>query len=225
MQSTESSTYQLILASASPRRQQFLRDLGLDFSIMVADIDETPYTAEAPLALARRLATSKARTVAQRCPPDGVPRLVIAADTVVALGQTLLGKPVDAQEATAMLELLCNQVHEVHTAVSVLAVNKDVQHTRVNTTQVLMRNYSAAEIAAYVATGDPLDKAGAYAIQHRTFDPAQTLAGCLSGVMGLPLGDLRDLLAKFGVRLSNSVAIACQRHTAFACCQAVTSSQ
>jgi predicted house-cleaning NTP pyrophosphatase (Maf/HAM1 superfamily) len=142
---------------------------------------------------------------------------------VVALGQTLLGKPADHAEATTMLKALRQRTHEVHSGVSVLATNSGTQRTYVNTTQVLMRNYSDAEIAAYVATGDPLDKAGAYAIQHRTFDPAQTIQGCLSGVMGLPLGDLRNLLAEFGVQLS-AIPAACQRHSEFACCQAPPSS-
>ena len=214
------STYQLILASASPRRQQFLRDLGLTFTIQVADIDETPQPNEEPIGLARRLAETKARTVAQRLPQDGVPCLVIAADTVVALGSTLLGKPQDDQEATAMLVLLRDKIHEVHSGVSVLDTTNGQQHTQVNTTQVRMRNYSDAEIAAYVATGDPLDKAGGYAIQHREFDPASSINGCLSGVMGLPLGDLRDLLATFGVQLPQPIEPACKRHNDFPCCQA-----
>jgi len=215
----EPTTYQLILASASPRRQQFLRDLGLAFTIRVADIDETPQSNEAPIALAQRLAETKARTVAARLPQDGVARLIIAADTVVALGSTLLGKPQDAREATEMLRLLRDQVHEVHSGVSVLDPTTGQQRTQVNTTQVQMRAYSDAEIAAYVATGDPLDKAGGYAIQHREFDPARTIQGCLSGVMGLPLGDLRDLLAVFGVQLPQPVAPACTRHNDFPCCQ------
>ncbi len=212
-------TYQLVLASASPRRQQFLHDLGLDFTIKVADIDETPRPDEAPLALAQRLAETKARTVAQRLPQDDQPRLIIAADTVVALGTTLLGKPAHAQEATAMLVALRDKIHEVHTGVSVFATDSHQQFTRVNTTHVRMRNYSDVAIAAYVATGDPLDKAGAYAIQHREFDPAAALDGCLSGVIGLPLGDLRDLLNEFGVALPQPVTLACARHGDFGCCR------
>ena len=212
-------SYQLILASASPRRQQFLRDLGLDFTIKVADIDEIPQPDETPIALARRLAETKARTVAQRLPQAAVPCLIIAADTVVALGTTLLGKPANAQEATEMLVALRDKIHEVHTGLSIFATDSRQQRTRVNTTQVRMRNYSDIALATYVATGDPLDKAGAYAIQHREFDPAEALAGCLSGVMGLPLGDLRDLLATFDVSLPQPVFLACTRHGAFECCQ------
>jgi septum formation protein len=211
--------YQLVLASASPRRQQFLRELGLPFTVFVADIDETPLPHETPVALAQRLATAKARAVAQRLPGAGTPYLVIGADTVVALEADLLGKPVDDREATAMLERLRNRIHEVHSGVSVLDVASGVQHTRVNTTQVLMRDYTDAELAAYVATGDPLDKAGAYAIQHREFAPVQALAGCISGVIGLPLPDLRDLLHQFGVVVPMEIGTVCQPHTSFPCCQ------
>ncbi|MCX6048305.1 MAG: Maf family protein [Chloroflexi bacterium] len=137
-----------------------------------------------------------------------------------SLGSTLLGKPAHAQEATEMLVALRAQIHEVHTGVSVFATDSHQQRTLVNTTRVRMRNYSDAAIAAYVATGDPLDKAGAYAIQHREFDPAAELDGCLSGVMGLPLGDLRDLLATFAITLPRPVALACTRHGDFGCCQA-----
>jgi septum formation protein len=211
---------ELILASASPRRQQFLRDLGLTFTVVVADIDETPRPQEAPIDLARRLAASKAQAVAARLSPSAQPRLIIAADTVVALGELQLGKPADAADATAMLRQLRDRVHQVHSGISVLATSSGQQRTVVNTTDVRMRAYTDAEIAAYVATGDPMDKAGAYAIQHREFAPVQALTGCISGVIGLPLADLRDLLAGFGVTLPHSVVDACQPHTAFRCCQA-----
>lgn len=214
------NSYSLILASASPRRQQFLRDLGLSFTVVAADIDETPLLGEAPIALAARLATTKGRAVAQRLPNQETPSLVIAADTVVALGYTLLGKPADAQEAFSMLDQLRDRVHEVHSGVSVVSTASGVQRTVVNTTQVQMRAYTDSEIAAYIATGDPFDKAGAYAIQHKEFAPVCSLRGCISGVIGLPLGDLRDLLAEFGVQLPTSVVSACQSHTDFPCCQA-----
>lgn len=211
--------YELVLASASPRRQQFLRDLGLSYTLVVAPVDENPRPGEAPVALAYRLAEAKARAAAARLPQDGRPRLVIAADTVVALGDLLLGKPVDAAEATTMLAQLRDRVHEVHSGVSVLDPLHKVQRTRVNTTAVRMRAYTDAEIVAYVATGDPLDKAGAYAIQHRQFAPVAAVNGCISGVIGLPLADLRDLLAEFGVTTPRTVLDACQPHTDFPCCQ------
>lgn len=212
-------TQRVVLASGSPRRQQFLRELGVDFVVQVADIDETPYAAEEPAALALRLAETKARAVASRLASSSLPVVIVAADTVVALGKHLLGKPVDDAEATHMLALLCNREHEVHTSVSVLCWPSGEQQSCVNTTHVQMRNYSDAELAAYVATGDPLDKAGAYAIQHPDFAPVCALRGCMSGVIGLPLGDLRDLLAHAGVVVTVPVAPVCRRQTAFPCCQ------
>ncbi len=211
---------QLILASQSPRRQQFLRDLDLTFVIMAADIDETPRAGETPVILARRLAEEKARAVAGTLPADGPPALIIAADTVVALGDRLLGKPASADEAAAMLARLRGAQHSVHSGVSVLSTGDGRQSTRVNSTWVTMRAYTDAEIAAYVASGDPLDKAGAYAIQHPAFAPVARLEGCLSGVMGLPLGDLRDLLAAFGVEIGRPLAPICEQHSdRFGCCQ------
>jgi predicted house-cleaning NTP pyrophosphatase (Maf/HAM1 superfamily) len=118
-----------------------------------------------------------------------------------------------------MLLLLRDRDHEVHSAVSVLEKATGQAETVVNTTVVWMRNYSDTEIAVYVESGDPLDKAGAYAIQHPTFDPAQTISGCLSGVMGLPLGVLRDLLAQIGVSLPCDVVTVCEAQTHFTCCQ------
>lgn len=216
-QSTQNT--QVILASGSPRRQQFLRELGIDFIVQVADIDETPAVDEAPIALALRLAETKAQAVAGRLTSSQQPAVIIAADTVVALGRQLLGKPVDDAEATAMLTLLRDREHEVHTSVSVLCWPSGEQQSLVNTTQVQMRNYSDAEVTAYVATGDPRDKAGAYAIQHPVFAPVCALCGCISGVIGLPLGDLRALLANAGVTLPAPVAPVCRRQTTFTCCQ------
>ena len=211
---------QLILASGSPRRQQFLRELGLAFRVVVADIDETPQPDEAPIPLAQRLAEAKAQAVAARL-PTGKDALIIAADTVVAQGNELLGKPVDGADATRMLRTLRNGPHHVHSSISLLDTRSGRLLTRVNSTLVQMRDYSEREIADYVASGDPLDKAGGYAIQHPTFAPVRALAGCISGVIGLPLADLRELLASVGYPFSAPVAPVCARHTSFSCCQLV----
>lgn len=215
---------QIILASGSPRRQHFLRDLGLSFEIVVADVDETPNPGEAPLALVRRLAEEKARAVAELLPPNDAPRLIIAADTVGALDETLLGKPVDAADADRMLRALRDRTHQVHSAVSVLHLPaqpgaQPTQRTLLATTDVLMRNYSDREIAAYIASGDPLDKAAAYAIQNPDFAPVRAIDGCLANVIGLPLADLRDLLAEFGVNIDAPLPPLCEAHADFACCQ------
>ena len=214
---------EIILASASPRRQQFFQELGLPCAIHVADIDETPRPGEGPVELAHRLAESKARAVGDRLVNRKCDRLVVAADTVVALGAELLGKPLDAADAVRMLRHLRTAVHQVHSGVSALLCTADRetrQETIVNSTDVMMRPYSDAEIAAYVDTGDPMDKAGAYAIQHPTFAPVQRINGCVSGVMGLPLADLRTLLAQFGVQIAQPLPPLWQFHAAFACCQA-----
>lgn len=209
----------LVLASASPRRQAFLRDLGFAFTVIVADVDETPLPGEKPIPLAIRLAEDKARAAAEKSGDDGTPRVIVAADTVVALGDELYGKPVDDADAAGMLERLRNRDHHVHSAVCVLALPSGERSTRVNTTTVRMRDYSDEEIAAYVATGDPMDKAGAYAIQHPDFAPAAAIEGCLTGVMGLPLGDMCSLLAHHGMLPATPVIEVCEDRTHFRCCQ------
>jgi septum formation protein len=224
----------LILASGSQRRQQFLRELGLAFTIIVADIDETPLPAEQPGAMTWRLAEEKARAVALRLhgnhaalPPaeetgsaPGGATLIIASDTTVALGNVIYGKPADAADARRMLRDLRARDHQVISAVSVLHLPSDRQATRINTTTVQMRPYSDAEIDAYVQSGDPLDKAGAYGIQARAFNPVARLAGCYAGVMGLPLADLADLLREFGVTVTASIPAVCGLFNTFACCAA-----
>jgi septum formation protein len=191
----------------------------MEFDVMTADLDESSLPEEKPVELATRLAASKARAVADRIADGSELPLIIAADTVVALGDTLMGKPADAGEARAMLEALCGCDHHVISAVSVFDTASGAQRTRVSDTLVRMRDYTSDEVDAYVATGDPFDKAGAYAIQHPEFRPVASLQGCMAGVMGLPLGVMRDLLGEFGVEVAMPLARVCQAHTHFACCQ------
>lgn len=217
----------LILASASPRRRLFLEALDLPHRVQTAHVDETRRAGESPPALVERLAVAKATTVAQRTPADQRPCLVIGADTVVALdgpalGERVLGKPADAAEAFAMLQDLRTRPHKVYSGVAVVRVEPSGQmrsRSRVNVTTVIMRAYGDDEIARYVASRDPLDKAGGYAIQHRNFAPVQALEGCAAGVMGLPLADLVDLLADFGVHVQIHVPTVCERLTGMPCCQ------
>ncbi len=213
----------IILGSASPRRSAFLHQMGLDFEIRVADIDETPQENESPTALVLRLAEGKAQAVADAFICDGLTteesRLIIAADTVVAIGDQVLGKPVDEADAGRMLRLLRTEPHQVYSAICVRSTDDGRQETRLNTSTVIMRAYSDEEIEAYIASGDPMDKAGAYAIQHPGFAPVAKLDGCFTGVMGLPLGDLSDLLAAFGITIETPVAGICEEHTAFVCCR------
>ena len=202
----------LILASQSPRRQELLAALGLAFDIEVADVDETPWPAEAADDMVIRLSRAKAAAVAARRPTA----IVLAADTTVALNGALLGKPADAAEATAMLRALRGSVHQVYTAVSVA---RDGQVScALSRSDVWMRSYSDEELAAYVATGDPLDKAGAYAIQHPTFAPVERWEGCFAGIMGLPLGMAADLLAAVAVPMMGEVAQVCETMSGGHCC-------
>jgi septum formation protein len=192
--------------------------LGVSFTVLPADVDESPLAGELPIPLAQRLAERKAAAVAAKL-DRAVSWVIVAADTVVALGDLLLAKPVDDADAARMLTLLRGQSHQVHSAVAVLATATGAAQTRVSSTTVWMREYTDAEIAAYVATGDPHDKAGAYAIQHPTFAPVARLEGCLSGVIGLPLHDLRELLAAAGVIVRGDVVRVCEAQTHFACCR------
>ena len=184
----------LILASSSPRRRQLLAALGIPFSIDIADIDETPRDAEPPEALVRRLAEEKARAVAARHPDD----VVLAADTIVVHKGRILGKPRRAEDARIMLQSLRTALHQVITAVSVTTAC--VVFSDLDVSTVVMRDYSDEEIDAYIASGDPLDKAGAYAIQHPDFRPVLRLDGCFASVMGLPLAVTAQLLIQAGLQ-------------------------
>ena len=220
----------VILASNSPRRQQFFQDLGIPFLAESADIDESPAPNEPPAEMVARLALAKTLTVAARhtaraakpdpSPPDDV--LVIGADTVVAIEGELLGKPADAGEARTMLVRLRARTHQVHTALALaLVAGAELKGKRclLNTTTVKMRDYSDQEIAAYIATGDSMDKAGAYAIQHPQFRPVLSLSGCPAGVMGLPAADLLRLLADFNLTVKRSPIQICPALTGLQCCQ------
>ncbi len=218
MHTTVTAPPSLILASASQRRQQFLRDLGLTFTSLATDIDETPLPGEAPDAMTLRLAIAKAQTAASRLPASDGVQLVIASDTTVALDGVIYGKPEDAADAGRMLRDLRGRSHQVYSALCLLRLPDGEQHTRLHRTDVEMRDYSDAEIAAYVASGDPLDKAGAYGIQTAPFRPVCGLRGCFASVMGLPLGDLRDLLASFGVAVAPAVPPICLGYGAKECC-------
>ncbi len=182
---------------------------------MAADVDETPLPGEAPLALARRLSQLKAQTVAAQRPDA----LILASDTVVAYQNEILGKPLDDDDARRMLRLLCGRDHLVVTAVTGLDSGRPFALTLVNVSVVWMRAYAEAEIEAYVASGDPHDKAGAYAIQHPVFRPAARLDGCFSGVMGFPLGEVVQVLTALGVPPPGQAAQACDGWRG-GCCQA-----
>ena len=172
----------LILASNSPRRRQLLSLTGWKFDVVAADVDETQYANESPPDYVLRLAETKARAI-----KAATDQIVLAADTTVVDGTDILGKPKDSVEAIAMLKRLRGHTHQVYTAIALRRMRDGLLLTDLCVTDVPMRDYSDEEILAYVQTGDPLDKAGAYAIQHPQFHPVADLQGCYASVMGLPL--------------------------------------
>ena len=190
----------LILASASPRRQQLLRDAGYEFTVEPASIDEDAAAREltardlAPGDLAEYLARLKADTVASRFPDN----VVLAADTVVAFAETVLGKPRDAADARRMLALLGGTVHSVITGVAVVQASANFsRHTRV-LSAVHMRSLTEQEIAQYVASNQWQGKAGGYGIQDP--DPFVTrTSGCLTNIVGLPMHTTAELLREAGI--------------------------
>lgn len=188
---------QVCLASASPRRLELLRQLGLRCEVAAADVDEMAGASEAAPDLACRLALAKARRGAELRSAPSLP--VIGADTVVALGEEILGKPADEADALRILTRLSGRTHRVCTAVALTDGTRE--RVQVSCSEVSFRNVSPAEIRAYWRTGEPADKAGAYAIQGLGAIFVSHLSGSYSGVMGLPLFETARLLGSFGFSL------------------------
>lgn len=181
----------IILASASPRRQELLRRLGLQFTIQAAGIAEQVIRGATPEEVTARVAAAKAEAV------EHPGKIVVAADTAVVLDGEILGKPASPREAEGMLRCLSGRAHRVLTALALCEGGRT--HIDVVCTTVYMRPYTAAEIAAYIASGDPLDKAGAYAVQNPQFHPVARIHGCYQNVVGLPLCHLSRRLLAAGV--------------------------
>jgi septum formation protein len=171
----------LILASASPRRAELLRNAAIPFTVEPAHVPEQPAAHEKPLDYAQRLARDKARAVFVRHPESAV----LGADTVVVVDQHLLEKPADAADAVRMLRLLSGRTHQVITGVCLMAPS--FEQTEAEVTQVAFSRLSEQEIAAYVASGEPMGKAGAYAIQGMASRWAERIEGCYFNVVGLPV--------------------------------------
>jgi septum formation protein len=185
----------LILASGSPRRQQFLTDFGLSFTCLVPDIDETPLAGEGPDAFACRMAREKAEVVAQQYPASWV----IAADTVVSLERRILGKPDNADHALQILHSLQGKKHQVITGVSLRCVQEDCLESLSESTEVTFAQYSDDILSAYIQTGEPLDKAGAYGIQGKGGFLVRSIVGSCSNVIGLPVATCMNLLLHHNV--------------------------
>ena len=182
----------IVLASGSPRRRQLLEMLGLPFRVVLPEVDETYRNSEAPEAYVVRLAREKATAVAAREPGE----LVLGADTTVVVRGEVLGKPSSPDEAAAMLARLRGRTHQVLSGVA-LAAGDRVEHA-LDVTDVTFRPLDDATITAYVATGEPMDKAGAYAVQGRGAMLVEGIRGDFFGVMGLPLRLVLELLERFG---------------------------
>ena len=185
----------LILASASPRRAEILRAAGLPFSVMSSAVDETPYPNESPQDHVQRLAAAKAELVAARAVG---PAIVIAADTVVTLEGKILGKPRSSDDARRMLEQLSGRTHSVLTGVTLIRLPDVERREFVETTLVHFAPLSDGDIIQYLATDEPYDKAGAYAIQGRAGRYIPRIEGCYFNVVGLPLAHLFRVLAELG---------------------------
>ena len=183
----------LILASASPRRAELLRNAGIKFTVEASNISEEPQPGEDPTSLAKRLALEKAREVSRKNPG----KFVLSADTVVVVDQQILGKPEDAADAARMLRLLSGRMHEVITGVCLVGPG-EIEDVRAEKTQVTFDRVDADEIRAYVAGGDPMDKAGGYGIQGIASRWIPKIEGDYFNVVGLPLVLVWKLLREHG---------------------------
>ncbi len=196
----------LRLASNSPRRRQLLSLTGIPFSVHPVDIDERCLSGEAPSDYVLRLAKEKARAALR---DTGSGAIVLTADTTVADGNQILGKPAGPDDARGILVSLRGRAHMVYTAIGIADATSREIVTDLCGTQVWMRDYTDAEIETYVASGDPFDKAGAYAIQHAAFHPVERIEGCYACVMGLPVCHVVRALGRFGLQPSGDIAADC----------------
>jgi septum formation protein len=186
----------LVLASASPRRHRLLQEAGFEFVVRPPEVDERSLSGDTPEELAKRLALLKARTVLEHSEPDCC---ILGADTVVVLGEQILGKPEDEREAARMLLALAGRVHRVLTGFALLVAGSDLREVGVVESLVRMGPVGAEEARAYAASGEPLDKAGGYAVQGVGGRFVEAIEGSRSNVIGLPIEDLVPRLAAFGV--------------------------
>ena len=186
----------LILASASVRRAEILHDAGLSFTVLSSAVDETPIAGESPAELVQRLADAKAELVSARAVG---PAIVIAADTEVVLDGHVLGKPRTSEDARQMLAKLSGRTHSVLTGVTLVRLPDAERRSFVETTHVHFSQIPNEEIARYLATGEPFDKAGGYAVQGLGGRLVAAVDGCLTNVIGLPLTTTRTLLERHGL--------------------------
>jgi septum formation protein len=215
----------LILASNSPRRKQLLSLGGWDFNTLSPNVDETVLPDEAPVDYVLRVTLVKARSAENMLEKKSIPDdIILAADTAVVVPGSdgwgynrILGKPSSTDEALEMLQCLRGRTHQVYTGLVAVRLRDHMTLSKVVSTAVEMRSYSDQEMQAYVASGDPMDKAGAYAIQSQSFHPVQNLQGCYANVMGLPLCHVAHLLSGLECPPSADIYQSCQQMLNFRC--------
>jgi len=209
---------EFILASKSPRRKILLRNLIDSFFVVNSEVEEQEIPGENPPELVKRLAKEKALQGAASLSSNSLPNaLVIGADTIVVDGEDVLGKPLDQADAARILEQLKGKTHQVLSGIALYDLSSGEIQTRLVCTEVKMREYTEEEIQEYIASGDPLDKAGAYGIQDRDFNPAPQFYGCFANVMGLPLCHLALLMKEMGLDTNHRVAEGCQESIEYQC--------
>jgi len=203
----------IILASDSPRRRELMHLLGLEFHTAVAGVVEEVRGESSPLQLVCRLSQDKGRAVSAR----GTGDIIVSSDTIVVLDGNVLGKPADEVQARAMLRALRGRRHHVLSAVTVIDRVRGSEITDWADTAVEMRDYSDEEIETYIGTADPMDKAGAYAIQHAGFHPVRRIEGCYASVMGFPLCHLYRALQRIDVEGVREPVRECLEFTGYPC--------
>ncbi len=191
--------HEIVLASASPRRLELLQQIGVRALVQPVPVEEVLLAGERPLDFVQRLAMDKAKAGFELVSQRGIELPVLGSDTIVELGGEVFGKPADSEQAELMLAKLSGRVHQVHTAVALKTA--EAEYLALSSSQVEFAVLSNEMIKAYVATGEPLDKAGSYGIQGRAAQFVKNLNGSYSGVMGLPLYETAELLAKAHVKI------------------------
>ena len=204
----------IILASTSPRRKELLGLITDHFDIESADVNENVYLNETPWSYVRRLALEKALTVAKR---HGEGVIVLGSDTTVVLDDEIIGKPVDAEDAWRILTALKGRYHQVYTGVAAVNNTTTTVTSRVIRTDVPMKAYSNEELSAYIASGDPMDKAGAYGIQNSDFVAKRELTGCYASVMGFPICAVHSFLQAAGIPATSGIEDKCQTFIRYRC--------
>jgi septum formation protein len=204
----------LILASQSPRRKQLFEWTGWPFEIIPALNSEEVLPAEPPLDYVKRMSSEKAAAVISKVKGEN---LILAADTMVVLNGRTLGKPETHEQARKFLLELRGRVHYVHTALYFEDSVTQKSEQDLCTSQVKMRDYTENEMQSYINSEDPMDKAGAYAVQHKGFHPVQDFRGCLANVMGLPLCHVVRTMGKMGINPTQDVPFTCQKNLDYDC--------